>query len=157
MSGFYYFICKISMGNKCCKNDSKLGDYPKNEEERRAMKRPFVAGTTPKRYTTLYSVWTFNLEKSTIGAHVVCPRINHSVMARTKIHHTNPSHSWPQRERTICVCASRLTTSHTVMVLTVSWISEHDTSSISILLIISSTRCLSSRKLLINLNFGLSI
>ena len=81
------------MGNKCCKNDSNLEGYPKTDEEKRTMKRPFVAATAPKRYQSPYSAWNFSQEKSTIGAHADCQRTNHSATAPIKAPHTNLSHS----------------------------------------------------------------
>ena len=148
----YHFIYKISMGNKCCKNDSKLEGYPKTDEEKRTMKRPFVAATAPKRYRSPYSAWIFNPEKSTIGAHVDCPRTSPSVTAPTKALHTSLSHSWPPRRKTISVCASKPTTSRTATALTISSTSELDPSSISTYPNIKLENCSDFSKFLTILN-----
>lgn len=114
------------MGNKCCKNDSNLEGYPKNDEEKKAMKRPFVAATTPKWYLIYYTALTLNLENSIIGAHVDCPRTSLSAMVHTKVPHINLLLLWPQRSKTIFVCANRPKTNLTATELTANWISDFD-------------------------------
>ena len=144
------------MGNNCCAKD--LNDkYPTTEEEKRNMKKPFVAGTVPKAYLSPYSVSTLNLEKSTTGAHVDCPRTNLSATAPTKELPTNLLHLLPPKEKTTCVCARQPTINLIVMALIANLTSDLDPFPKSIIFTNSYSYHVSSIKPFYNFVFGLSI